>query len=272
MQDDVIDVDGGRLYYRHTDLDASRPTVLFIHGLGESGLCFLEAFASEALAVFNIIVPDLPGFGRSSPAADQDYSFSKQIVRLLALLDELGVAETHLVGHSMGGDIGTLFCQRQGDRVLSFVNIEGNLMADNRYVVEQALQAEADGRFEEWLRDDFALQQVIGLCHRWPTTVRYLASLQMCRGRAFADSVHEIDALLAPSAGSNVALIGRAYRELTTPRYYCAGEASLAQNARRFLKDAGLRHRVFGESFHWVMLDRTVSFYRSLAEFIARAN
>ena len=166
MQDSVIEVDGGRLYYRHTDLDASRPTVFFIHGLGESGLCFLEAFASEALAVFNIIVPDLPGFGRSSPAADQDYSFSKQIVRLLALLDELGVAETHLVGHSMGGDIGTLFCQRQGDRVLSFVNIEGNLMADNRYIVEQSLRAEADSRFEEWLRDDFARKQVIDLCHR----------------------------------------------------------------------------------------------------------
>ena len=79
MHETTIEVDGGQMYYRYNDFDASRPTVLFIHGIGESGFCFLEAFQAPLLSDFNIVVPDLLGFGRSSPAADQDYTFSKPL-------------------------------------------------------------------------------------------------------------------------------------------------------------------------------------------------
>jgi pimeloyl-ACP methyl ester carboxylesterase len=268
MCETTIDVDGGQMYYRHNDFDASRPTVLFIHGIGESGLCFLEAFDASLLGDFNIIVPDLLGFGRSPPSADHDYTFSKQIARMRALLDGLGVDEFNLVGHSMGGIIGTLFCHHHGDQVLSFVNIEGDLTSDARFITEPAMQSEADGRFEEWLRDDFAQHQITNLCHQWPSTVRYLASLNMCQSSAFLACVHEIYALMESLPDSNLALIGKTYLELNTPRVFCWGTESLSDGAQVFLTDSNLEHKAFCGSFHWVMLDQTIQFYSFLSEFL----
>ena len=70
MHEATTEVDGGQMYYRHNGFDATRPTVLFIHGIGESGLSFLVAFHSSLPSNFNIIVPDLLGFGKSSHATN----------------------------------------------------------------------------------------------------------------------------------------------------------------------------------------------------------
>ena len=192
MHDADRDVDGGRMYFRHNGIDPARPTILFVHGIGEPGLCFLEVFHDSRFDDFNIVVPDLTGFGKSSRAEDNDYTFSRQILRINNLLDGLEISQFNLVGHSMGGLIGTLYCDRHGDRVLSFVNIEGDLTADNRFIVDSAIRAVTEGRLDEWLRNDFAGGIVAGLCHQWPSTVRYLASLNMCQNRAFLDSALEI--------------------------------------------------------------------------------
>ncbi len=40
--------------------------IVFLHGLGESSLCYAEAFANKALRDFSLLAFDLPGFGRSS--------------------------------------------------------------------------------------------------------------------------------------------------------------------------------------------------------------
>ena len=256
------------MYFRHDGIDSARPSLIFIHGIGESGLCFLEAFHDSRFEEFNIVVPDLPGFGKSSRANDLDYSFSQQINRMNGMLDELGITEFHLVGHSMGGIIGTQYCGLHGDRVLSFVNIEGDLTADNRFIVDSAIQSDAEGRFEEWLRNDFARELVMSLCHQWPSTVRYLASLQMCQSKAFLDSAYEIDKLIAPLANGNTAKIGKTYLELNTRRVFCWGDKSLPDSAKEFLDESKLANQGFPEAFHWVMLDQTEQFYSFLSDFL----
>ena len=40
-------------------------TLLFIHGLGESGLCFEELARRPELKALRLLIPDLPGYGRS---------------------------------------------------------------------------------------------------------------------------------------------------------------------------------------------------------------
>lgn len=256
------------MYYRHNGFDSTRPTILFIHGLGESGLCYLEAFHDSGLNDFNIIVPDLLGFGKSSHAEDQNYTFSQQIIRIHSLLNGLGVMEINLVGHSMGGMIGTQFCDQHSDRILSFVNIEGDLTSDNRFIVESAIQSDAKGQFDEWLRNEFAQEQVISLCHQWPSTVRYLASLNMCQSKAFLDSVYEIDKLIEPLPDGKIAMIGKTYLDLKTPRVFCWGTESLSDVAKEFLNSTNLINKGFSESFHWVMLDQTDQFYSFLSEFL----
>ncbi|HLQ61206.1 MAG TPA: alpha/beta fold hydrolase, partial [Candidatus Acidoferrales bacterium] len=83
----------------------SGPPVLLLHGLGGShrywGAAY-DALASE----HRLIVPDLLGFG-GSPASAGGYSADRHCEALLALLDDLKVAEPVVVaGHSVGSLIG----------------------------------------------------------------------------------------------------------------------------------------------------------------------
>jgi pimeloyl-ACP methyl ester carboxylesterase len=70
MKEDYIELEDGWFSVRHSGLHQGLPTLLFIHGLGESGLCFNEAFDFPEMKAFNLIVPDMLGYGRSSASGD----------------------------------------------------------------------------------------------------------------------------------------------------------------------------------------------------------
>jgi pimeloyl-ACP methyl ester carboxylesterase len=58
------------------------------------------------------IAPDLIGFGRSSKAANLDYTLDGLATFLERFLDELSVPRITLVGHDWGAAIGLVFAQR----------------------------------------------------------------------------------------------------------------------------------------------------------------
>ena len=66
--------------------------------------------------------------GRSSQSDTGDYSFTFQISRLSELVNRLENGELILVGHSMGGDIATLFCREAPENIIKgYVNVEGDI-------------------------------------------------------------------------------------------------------------------------------------------------
>ncbi len=79
------------------------PALLLVHGFPLDGGTW-EAQVGPLSGRFRVIVPDLPGFGKSppSPAAA---SLDDQARALLSLLDSLGVTTFAAAGHSMGGYI-----------------------------------------------------------------------------------------------------------------------------------------------------------------------
>ncbi len=81
----------------------SGKTVLFLHGGGLPASSFQENKALLARH-FRVIVPDLPGFGKSDfPGAQWDYSDYAGCLK--RFLDCHGVAVDYLVGYSLGGGI-----------------------------------------------------------------------------------------------------------------------------------------------------------------------
>jgi pimeloyl-ACP methyl ester carboxylesterase len=71
----------------------------------------------------------------------------------LAVLDRLGVERFHLVGHSMGGLTALMLASRHPDRVLSFVDIEGNVAPEDCFLSRQIIShPTAD---DEAFLDDF---------------------------------------------------------------------------------------------------------------------
>ncbi|MEJ2664019.1 MAG: alpha/beta hydrolase, partial [Spirochaetia bacterium] len=143
----VIELEAGWCYLRYAEAGRNNPSLLFIHGLGDSSLAFDEALADESLRDFNLYAPDLFGCGRSTCAGDNDYRLEKLGRHLRELMKQLEVESYYLVGHSMGGDIATLMAQADvRNTIRAVVNIEGNLTQDDLFISRTAAQMSAAGR------------------------------------------------------------------------------------------------------------------------------
>ena len=81
------------------------PPVVMLHG-GGPGASGVSNYSRniEALARrFRVIVPDMPGYGRSAKGGDQSDPFGYLADMIRGLLDEIGVDTAHLIGNSYGG-------------------------------------------------------------------------------------------------------------------------------------------------------------------------
>lgn len=81
------------------------PAVLLLHGggPGASGLSNYSANIDALAQRFRVIVPDLPGYGRSSKQIDQRDPFGSLADAVRGVLDGLALPTAHLVGNSYGG-------------------------------------------------------------------------------------------------------------------------------------------------------------------------
>jgi pimeloyl-ACP methyl ester carboxylesterase len=99
----IHDVQAGR--HRISTLTMGHgPDVLLLHGLGGTRASLLETAAALSQR-YRVHAPDLPGFGSSSKPARGAYNARWFADTLLAMMDELQIDTTHVVGNSMGGRI-----------------------------------------------------------------------------------------------------------------------------------------------------------------------
>lgn len=92
-------------------------TLVLLHGFGGSGRSF-DPIVDEAGAFADLILPDLPGHGRSAgaPGARHPRAAAQAV---LAALDAAGRDRFHLAGFSMGGAVACLIALAAPERVRS---------------------------------------------------------------------------------------------------------------------------------------------------------
>jgi pimeloyl-ACP methyl ester carboxylesterase len=113
---------------RHSE---SGDTIVFIHGFGSAKEHFRYAFNSPSLENFTLIALDLVGFGQSKGPDEFGYTMKDQALIVLELLDHLGTVTFHLCGHSMGGLVAMNIAELEPQRVISFIDMEGNLTLED---------------------------------------------------------------------------------------------------------------------------------------------
>jgi pimeloyl-ACP methyl ester carboxylesterase len=272
------------MFLRHNDLKKGRKTLLLVHGLGESGLCFREVFENEKFNRFNLLVPDMLGYGRSSQALTADYSFSAQVERLWELIRDVQVKmkvpveELIVIGHSLGGDLTTLFCKEYMDKIVikKYINIEGDITPYELFFSGQAVEAfEKLGEegFETWLREEFMNSVYYKYADQLGESCqRYYASLSFCRPDAFRKNARELCERNRESNGKKGrSEIGETYLEISKKldTIFCYGTESLNSDTICFLKEhKKLKTLAFEGSGHWVMIDRKDEFYDFLYDYI----
>lgn len=87
------------------DSGGDGPAVVLLHGggPGASGLSNYSRNIDALARHFRVVVPDMPGYGRSGKYVDHSDPFGYLADMMRGLLDELGLSSAHLVGNSYGG-------------------------------------------------------------------------------------------------------------------------------------------------------------------------
>ena len=251
------------LYARGTAPAGPRGTVVFVHGLGESGLCFEHLLGRPELAPWRLLVPDLVGYGRT-PRDGRARGLEGHVDDLLAWLDALGVARPVVVGHSMGGVLAVMLAERHPDRVALVVDVDGNTSpGDCVYsgrAAAQDLAAFAGGGHAAMLDDLYRAGRDD------PAQRGYYVSQRLCDPAVFH---RDAAGLVAQSAPEDLA---RRRAALAVPLVYVAGAPGGAcPRSRDLLDEAGVEVVEIRPAGHWPFVDRPDEFTTCLERILERA-
>ncbi|TMI74221.1 MAG: alpha/beta hydrolase [Bacteroidetes bacterium] len=113
-----ITIAGKKIFYR---LYGQGNPVMLVHGFGEIGDVWLNQV--DALQdKYRLIVPDLPGSGRSEMISDMSVEGMAEILKMV-INEETGdprQAQVSVIGHSMGGYVTLALVEKYGETLNSF--------------------------------------------------------------------------------------------------------------------------------------------------------
>jgi pimeloyl-ACP methyl ester carboxylesterase len=104
-------------YRTNVHVAGNGPAMLVLHGSG-AGVCAWANWRTFIPAMqdrFQVIAPDLVGFGYTETPADFTFRFMDSWVeQIIALMDGLGIQKAHVVGNSFGGSLALWLAARPG--------------------------------------------------------------------------------------------------------------------------------------------------------------
>lgn len=237
---------------RKTAAGSRLGTLLWVHGLGESGLCFEGMLDHPRLQAWEQYALDLPGYGRS-PWSAEPLSLQQHAGLLQRVIAGRLPEAPIVMGHSMGGVIGQLLAETAPQQVRALCNVEGNISAGDctfsgRAAAMDAAEFSAGGL--DRLRQEVYLDGADD-----PALRTYFASLCLTDPRTFHHNSLELVAI------SKEETLARRLADLGVPQLYILGSPGGGpKRSQELLREAGLPLQVVRPSGHWPFLDQPERF------------
>jgi pimeloyl-ACP methyl ester carboxylesterase len=182
----------------------SGPEVLLLHGCPFSSFVWRKVIPYLADS-YRCLAPDLLGLGDTETPPNADWSLRAQAAMVIAFLDALSIARTHVVGHDHGGAIAQLLAAEHPDRlnrmILSNVEAYDNWPSQEERPFVRLTQIPVVGDLVMWMWSwrpilratlakagavenravltpellDGYIRSNFGTCHRRTKTKRFLA-------------------------------------------------------------------------------------------------
>jgi haloalkane dehalogenase len=235
-------------------------TLVYIHGLGESCFCFEDLVSHPALRGWNHVMPDLPGYGKS-PWPEEPMALEAHARYLADWLKIKNITPCVMIGHSMGGVIGLMICEKYPELVEGYINVEGNISLPDCVF---------SGKAAGYPLDAFVARGFGLLCEEIyqggladPALRTYYPSMRMCDPR-----VHHLNSSELVSLARTGRLASR-LAALRMPTLYLLGDPrGTGDLSRRMLSEAGVDWRIIRDAGHWPFIDQRDIFVREILDFL----
>lgn len=132
-----LSIEGVKLDVAVLHRDGPKAPILFLHGFGSTKEDYADITLQAEFEGHPFIAYDAPGCGETYCEDLSRISIPLLVKTAQVVLAHYGIEKFHLVGHSMGGLTGLMLANEAPERVLSFVDIEGNIAPEDCFLSRQ---------------------------------------------------------------------------------------------------------------------------------------
>jgi pimeloyl-ACP methyl ester carboxylesterase len=236
----------------------ARPPILFLHGFGSCKEDLADVAINPSLQHYGFLAYDAPGCGHSHSDDLSATDIPFLVATAEAVLLHFKIAQFHLMGHSMGGLTALLLAHHHPSRVLSFVNIKGNLAPEDCFLSRQIFLFPSDE----------PLAFLDAFISRTRSIKSYANSLYASTlpTRVRAEAVRPIFESMVKLSDEED-LLGW-FLGLPCPRLFMFGEENRGLSYLEQLQKGGANLAQIPESGHFPMYSNPVEMYRQIAAFL----
>jgi pimeloyl-ACP methyl ester carboxylesterase len=254
----ALEVHGARLDVAALRRAGTGAPLVFLHGFGSTKEDYADIVLHRAFDGRPFLAFDAPGCGDTHCGDQSQISIPFLVSTAQAMLAHFGIEHFYLVGHSMGGLTALLLAHAEPGRVLSFVNIEGNVAPEDCFLSRQIVNYPSDDA--ECFFDDF-----IARTRRAPAyaSALYAAGLKhKVRAGAVAGIFRSMVQL-----SDHGALMDK-FLGLPMPRMFMHGQQNASLSYLPQLRSLGVRVEGVPECGHFPMYSNPPYMWDAIAEFL----
>ena len=253
-----LDVLGVRLKLAVLYRPGEKAPILFLHGFGSTKEDYADVALHQQFNGHAVIAYDAPGCGETECADLSAVSIPFLVETARQLLAHLSVTRFHLIGHSMGGLTALILGDAEPDRVLSFIDIEGNVAPEDCFLSRQIIDFPAENTetfFENFIERTWhsgyysAAFYAAGLRHR----------VRVAAVRGIFTSMVEL---------SDHGDLMTRFLSLRCPRMFMYGEQNAHLSYLPHLEKSGVTLACISQSGHFPMYSNPVEMWKRIACFL----
>ncbi|UOB59661.1 alpha/beta hydrolase [Burkholderia pyrrocinia] len=233
--------------------------IVFLHGFGSTKEDYADIVRHRTFDDRPFVAYDAPGCGETRCADLSKISIPFLVETALNVIDRMGFERFHLVGHSMGGLTALMLAHRYPERVLSFVDIEGNIAPEDCFLSRQIADHPRDSA--DRFLDDF-----IERTRRAPAYASALYSASL-RHKVRADAVGGIFRSMVDLSDHGDLM--RKFLGLPFPRMFMYGEQNASLSYLSAIEAQGVVLSEIPDCGHFPMYSNPVLMWKAIAEFHA---
>lgn len=254
----ALTIDGTELEVSAIHRDGDLAPIVFLHGFGSTKEDYSDIVRHAQFDGHPFLAYDAAGCGATHCADLSRIDIAFLVETALAMIERVGFKRFHLVGHSMGGLTALMLAHRHPERVLSFVDIEGNVAPEDCFLSRQIVEHARDN--DEHFFDDFIERTRHAPAY---ASALYSASLR-----------HKVRAqAVGPIFRSMVALsdhgdLMEKFLALPFPRLFMYGAQNATLSYLNSLREQGVALVQIEDCGHFPMYSNPVAMWQSIAAFL----